>query len=368
MTLYRNPDNGGVVASFHYTADPAKRGNWADLESRIYPGGRDSIEWRQEYEIDFEAEERTRTYWAFEPRRNVIAPFPIPLEWSWFLCVDFGQTAPTAWLFMAQNPWTQAVFIFDELYVPNAKPKAVSAEIYERLGRHAGVGINAMNLGEILDDCVGDPMGPAFAQHYGEEPHPIWIRTKGFNTPWKLNDRRQGAARVNEAFSPSFICCGKRQYPVGGGAQGRCNTCNEARQAFPLLYIFEGRCPNLVRTIPKCTKIPAANEALEETERDEKVEDHAPDAMRYGIMRTMFEIPAHQQKADLLNTANALLTDTEALQKVRLHAIHENQMRRLVDEDDDETITVGSISLEEDFGPYEIEQEFFYGLDSSLVA
>lgn len=353
VALYRNPVNGAMVAVFHYTADPQKRGRWADRESRMYPGGRQSTDWRQEFEIDFDADELKRTYWAYETERNVIKPFPIPTDWSWFLGIDWGQTAPTAVVFCAQNPSTQAVFVFDEIYVPNARPKAICAEIYAKLERHMGYPINGANIGEVLEDAVGDPSGPAFAQMYGEEPYPVPVRTKGFKTEWKLNDRRQGAARVNEAFSPSFVCCGLRQFPIGAHDIGRCKTCEKGRRAYPLLYILEGRAPHLERTLPGIVKAAAVREELEDPERDEKVEDHAPDALRYAIMRTSFGMPAHEQKKqELADTPNAMLKLEEILEKIRRRAADEHNYREEIG-DDDEIVASRQLMDPEDFYPVE---------------
>jgi len=336
VALYRNPENGGVVAVFHYSADPAKRGAWADRESRLYAGGRASIEWQQEFEIDFLIDERARTYWAFEPRRNVIKPFSIPRDWPKFLGIDFGQTAPTAVIICAQNPATQAVFVVDEIYLPNAKPRVVCQLIYRKLEAIVGHELNATTLGEVLEDAVGDPSAPMFASMYAEDPWPVPVRTKGFKTQFKLNDRRQGASRVNEAFSPSFVHCGERQYPFGQHNRGRCRRCDEVSDAWPLLFILDGRAPNLVRTLPLVTKALKTREDLEEPERDEKVEDHAPDALRYAIMRTQFMAPAAEtRQRELAHLPDALLDTSEILEKIRQRAAAYQSYRSTVGDDED---------------------------------
>ena len=115
VSAYRNDGPGGNDAFslvIHFTADPAKRElcyrrgcghlhdnhkqgerycqvrgckclgfvTWARKESRRYLGGEDSIDFRQEYHIDFESESGILTFYAWSSEYNLVAPFRVPAE------------------------------------------------------------------------------------------------------------------------------------------------------------------------------------------------------------------------------------------------------------------------------------------------
>lgn len=341
VSVFRNPHNGFVNLVVHYTADPAKRGKWAEEESAIYAGGMQSLEWLQEYEIDFEAEARKQTFWAFKRERNVIEPFRVPSTWDLWLSFDFGQTDPTAVLFYAQNPMSKEVVVWNEIYVTNTPVAAISQMVYEKLANERMLPSSGLVIENHIVDAVGDPSGASYALEYGQDPFPIPVRTKGFKTPWRLNDRRVGEAKVNEGFCPSFICCGRRWFPAGQKDMGLCGACKRPRPALPMVTIMDGRAPNLVRTLPLIHRVLPSQEGYEAPERDEKLEDHACDSLRYGLMRTPYEMPEGQEEQSLLTTPSHKLSAGDYLQKMRMYA----QARQDLDaeEPDEDTIIAAEL-------------------------
>jgi hypothetical protein len=55
-------------------------------------------------------------------------------------------------------------------------------------------------------------------------------------------------------------------------------------QGPPRLQILAGTCPNLVRTLPSMVVDPLDPEDVADSIRGQKTEDHAPDALRYGLV------------------------------------------------------------------------------------
>jgi len=51
----------------------------------------------------------------------------------------------------------------------------------------------------------------------------------------------------------------------------------------PRLRVLEGRAPNLVRTLPSLVHDPLDPEDVADALNGTKTEDHAPDALRYGL-------------------------------------------------------------------------------------
>ncbi|MFW6086767.1 MAG: hypothetical protein ACODAG_06145, partial [Myxococcota bacterium] len=95
LDVWRNPGNEFLVVRVHYTADPARRGDW---KYRASPkvGGLRSWRWRKEQEIDFEAQSGTLVFETFDRDHHVVRPFPIPEHWPRWVLFDPGWTNPAA--------------------------------------------------------------------------------------------------------------------------------------------------------------------------------------------------------------------------------------------------------------------------------
>lgn len=95
VTAWRNAMNGFLVVRIHYTADPARRGDWKYKASGKY-GGLKSWRWRKEQEIDWQATSGRLVFETWNPEIHVLRPFVIPDHWPKWIMFDPGWTNPSA--------------------------------------------------------------------------------------------------------------------------------------------------------------------------------------------------------------------------------------------------------------------------------
>ena len=106
--------------------------------------------------------------------------------------------------------------------------------------------------------------GPSIYEMYGQE---------GLGCLKADNDRLGGLELVHQALSDGPLCrWHAHQKALGKWHQDTC----------PMLHVFDGTCPNLVRTLPD---LPYDKTRIEDV--DTKVEDHCYDALRYAL-KSMF--------------------------------------------------------------------------------
>lgn len=100
LDVWRNAGNQFLVMRVHYTADPARRGDW---KYRASPkvGGIRSWRWRKEQEIDWEAQSGSLIFEMFDRDVHVRRPFTIPEHWPRWIHFDPGWTNPAAVIWAA---------------------------------------------------------------------------------------------------------------------------------------------------------------------------------------------------------------------------------------------------------------------------
>jgi hypothetical protein len=306
VATYRN-ETGAFVYHAHWSADPLKDNEWADMVASTYPGGRQSIEFLQEFEADDEAKSGERLYWAFERERNVIDPIVIPPDWPVFLGADFGQRNPTAIVFLAQDPGSKTIYVFDSIYQPKGIDIAIKQTIYEKLGRHFGLELSALEANgahRYIERAVCDPTASPYVAFYAMDPYPIYFLTNVVKKTGLLSKHRTGESKVNSALWPSFVCCDKRQYPpnqLDPPDLYPCTICKTPRAPQPMLYIFEGAAVELVAEYEGLIDKEPAYEGLETPEKVVRVPDHASDSLRYVLhdMELGLDVaPSTQEEAD----------------------------------------------------------------------
>jgi len=185
----------------------------------------------------------------FSELKNNIVP-PVGIEdlqgWKIFTTLDHGLRNPTCILFMAVGP-DDDILVFDEYYEKERLVRE-NAEAYNRK-------LKELKITEV-DYMVGDPStqnrdpitGTSIRQEYGE--HGVWYMLGN-------NDVRAGLLRVKSAFEDGRL-----------KITSNCvNTIREART-----YKWKK---------PISSKVQARNNLLEEPV---KRNDHAMDALRYGVM------------------------------------------------------------------------------------
>lgn len=183
--------------------------------------------------------------------KNILEPFMPPLEWLHFAAMDHGYTNPTAWLWMAVDEEGRT-FVYDEYYESGKVVREHAAEVHKRNADHT----------RVPDYYVGDPSirntdpitGTSIHIEYTELGVPIILGN---------NDQKAGLNRVQKLL-------------------GKPNDANLP----PKLFISK-RCPNLIYEMRRLRWSTWATRKMRsdknKKEEQHKKNDHAADALRYGI-------------------------------------------------------------------------------------
>ena len=178
----------------------------------------------------------------FNRDRHVVSPTRLPMEWKRFRAMDWGYNDPCCVLWFAVAPEGK-LYVYRELYLR----KTLSSEIAKR--------VKTLSEGERIAYTVASP--DAWQQRglkgaEGESIAEVFSRN-GVPLLAADNARVPGWQRVREALA-------------------------DAADGTPELLIFEN-CRNLIRTLPLLTY-----DAHDCEDVSDGCEDHAPEALRYGLM------------------------------------------------------------------------------------
>ncbi|MBQ1820323.1 MAG: phage terminase large subunit [Clostridia bacterium] len=190
----------------------------------------------------------------FNRSLHVVHPTRLPMEWKRFRAMDWGYNDPCCVLWFAVAPEGK-LYVYRELYLR----KTLSSEIAKRVGE--------LSSGERIAYTVASPdawqqrglkgaEGESIAEVFSHNGVPLIPAD---------NARVPGWQRVREALAVS---------PDGT----------------PELRIFE-TCRNLIRTLPVLTF-----DAHDCEDVSDNCEDHAPEALRYGLMSRPRPAPEQKQK------------------------------------------------------------------------
>lgn len=175
--------------------------------------------------------------------QHVVAPFELPAWWPRWRAVDWGYNAPFCCLWLCKNPDNGRIYVYRELYAREMTDRQQAKTILEMTP-----------AGEKIQTTYADPSMWAkktqehittTAREYGLE---------GVTLTQADNDRLSGKRKVDRMLMA---------LPDGQ----------------PGLIIFS-TCENLVRTLPA---LPYDKTNVEDI--DTNAEDHAYDALRYGLTR-----------------------------------------------------------------------------------
>lgn len=184
----------------------------------------------------------------WDPSLHVCASFEIPDDWPRWLCVDYGFAAPFCCLWLAREPETRRIFVYREAYAAGLRDEQQAQLIVERSQ-------NEHVILKVLDPSMFNPrteqQRPSIASVYWA--HGVRPVYPGFN------NRKQGWAVMRRALAHDGT-------------------------AVPRLQILYGAAPNLVRTLPGLVVDPLDPEDVADSIKGTKCEDHAPDALRYGLV------------------------------------------------------------------------------------
>jgi len=179
----------------------------------------------------------------FHRESHVIDPFQIPLHWQRFKAVDYGYAAPSCCLWFAVDPNDGTILCYRELYAKGLTADALGQTMVEMEVD------DATSIPGVLDTAAWNRTGytgPTIGQTLCKAPYLHKLRPADKN-------RIAGKIQIHE-----------RLKKVGEGRPG--------------LQVFNN-CINLIREMES---LPLDKNKPEDV--DTKAEDHAYDALRYGVM------------------------------------------------------------------------------------
>jgi phage terminase large subunit len=191
--------------------------------------------------------------------KHVVKPFVIPDAWVKWRAVDWGHHAPWCCLWLAQEPDSQRVYVYREAY----QTKLTDREQATR--------IKSLTMdNERIRMTLADPA--------------MWTRKTHENTTFSTADEYQAAGVfLTQADNDRIQGVRKVREMLMDGEDGK-----------PRMQIFS-TCANLVRTLPA---LPYDKVRIEDV--DSNAEDHAFDALKYGLMRgTMVRVSKPQVQEDV---------------------------------------------------------------------
>jgi len=215
----------------------------------------------------------------FEMTKHVIKTGPIPPHWTVFRCGDWGSARPFAfyWMAVASEPWHTpcgklvpkgAIIVFREYYgikidadtgeyVPNVGLRLFAEEVGRNIAAREK-DIQRPSYGVIDPSACGTDGGPSLAERM----------YKGSNgkAAFRAADNKRTPGRG----------------AMGGWDQVRSRLVGEdvgdGKGPRPMVY-FMDCCEHLIRTLPM-----QQHDADNLEDIDTEAEDHAVDALRYGLM------------------------------------------------------------------------------------
>ncbi|RMF53116.1 MAG: hypothetical protein D6746_15990 [Bacteroidetes bacterium] len=172
---------------------------------------------------------------------HVIKPFKIPDSWKRFIAMDWGYTAPFAVLWLAIDH-DGRIYVYRELYDTQYTVDRLSNEIKKLSGDE-----------EILY-VIADPSLWSITQYEKGESIAMQMIANGLHMFKGDNNRLSGSQNIRNYLSV--------------------NPADDK----PMLQVFD-TCHNLIRTLPSLVHDKRKVELY-----DTEGEDHAVDALRYGLM------------------------------------------------------------------------------------
>lgn len=182
----------------------------------------------------------------WDPQIHVVPSFEIPAHWPRWLAVDYGFAAPFCCLWFAREPETRKIFVYRELYAAGLRDEQQAQKIVE-LSKNEK--LNLRILDPSMFNLRTEQQRPSIAAvYYAHGVQPVFPG---------MNSRKQGWAIVRRALAHE--------------------------DGTTRLHLLHGAAPNLARTLPAMVVDPLDPEDVADKVGSTKTEDHAPDALRYGL-------------------------------------------------------------------------------------
>jgi phage terminase large subunit len=205
-----------------------------------------------------------------DPGQHYVSSFDPPADWTRWISVDYGFAVPFCALWYARDPGTHRIYCYRELYGSGYRDEDQARLIVQH---NADERLAMSVLDPSMFNSRSEQQRPSIAQvyaSYGVNNLASQGIVAGFN------NRKQGWSIVRRALAHGVELAVERHVEP---------------DHLPRLKIMPERCPNLVRTLPAMVRDPLDPEDLADTLGHTKTEDHASDALRYGL--------AAEQQSDL---------------------------------------------------------------------
>lgn len=193
----------------------------------------------------------------WDPTVHVVDPFPIPAHWTRWSATDYGFAAPFCHLAFAREPGTRTIYVHRELYAAGLHDHQQADLITKRI-KEEREAVHADPKATLYALHVGDPSMFAKRSEHDLPSIASVYQGKGIDLQPASNNRKQGWSVV------------RRTMTRVDGKPSR-------------LRVFR-TCPNLIRTLPAMVRDPLDPEDLADEIKGKKTEDHACDALRYGLV------------------------------------------------------------------------------------
>lgn len=189
----------------------------------------------------------------WDPDIHVVRPFEIPAHWTRWISVDYGFADPFCALWFARSPEQgRPIYVYRELYAPKLRDEQQAALILERMGQER---VQRVVLDPSMFNRRTEQEKPSIAAVYARVLAP---RLPAEAIVPGMNDRHSGWTTVRNAMAHD--------------------------EGPPRLRVVGVHCPNLLRTLPAMVHDPLDAEDLADKVGGVKTEDHAVDALRYGLV------------------------------------------------------------------------------------
>lgn len=199
-----------------------------------------------------------QAFTQFRTHLHVAKPFTIPAWWPRWRAIDWGYSNPFCCLWFAKDPDTGRLYVYRELYETGLTDRQQARAVIAQDYGHAPIPLTFADPSMWASKTAGENV-TSTADEY---------RAEGVDLTKADNDRMNGKRKVDLI--------------LGNLLDGK-----------PGLQIFE-TCINLIRTLPA---LPYDKSRVEDI--DTNAEDHAYDALRYGLTEATARPAQQQHKPEL---------------------------------------------------------------------
>lgn len=216
---------------------------------------------------DWEVVEGAMYGYVWRKERHITQGFAIPWEWPIWIGADDGLSDPACFLWLTKDPVTETVYVIRELYLSDQLPDQLAEKVIQ--------------IHEDIPRC--DIKSPD-VHYFNEEPIQGIIDSAAFSRAGvhtSGRERKTSRGKQLQENGVSLIPCSKGPNSRVIRAQNvhRMLAPNPKEQGRrPRLMVFDGQCPNLVKTLPTLSRDEKMRDAVDTNE-----EDHAFDALCYGL-------------------------------------------------------------------------------------